>query len=148
MPSEISSSYFLDFLDLSMAKAAHNMLALAPANFGKFSNDLLVGNFGDGLIHAFDPKTGDLKGTLSDPAGHPISIEGLWGLKFGNGGSGGDLNRLFFTAGISGGEKVEDHGLFGDLRSVPEPSTLVLCLIALSAALARRSFPMNLKLMS
>src|SRR5205814_7358941 len=98
-------------------------LAVAPANFGEFSNDLLVGNFGDGLIHAFDPVTGALTGTLDDTSGNPITIEGLWGLRFGNGGIGGDPNTLFFTAGIPGGGQLEDHGLFGSIRSIPESGT-------------------------
>ncbi|MBS1188843.1 MAG: hypothetical protein H6R10_635 [Rhodocyclaceae bacterium] len=110
-------------------------LALAPSGFGAFSKDLLVGNFGDGKIHAFDPHTGDLKGTLADAAGNPITIEGLWGLKFGNGGNGGFLNQLYFAAGIPGGGQIEDHGLFGKISatSVPEPSSLSLLFAALAA---------------
>jgi uncharacterized protein (TIGR03118 family) len=102
-------------------------LALAPANFGELSNDLLVGNFGDGRINAFDPTTGALLGPLDDPSGTPITIEGLWGLRFGNGGRGGAPNQLFFTAGIAGpapGE-IEDHGLFGDL-TIAEPGSLAV----------------------
>jgi uncharacterized protein (TIGR03118 family) len=76
-------------------------LALAPGNFGQFSGDLLIGNFGDGTIHAFDPTTGAFLGTLEDASGNPIVIQGLWGLLFGNGGGGGATNELFFTAGIS-----------------------------------------------
>ncbi|MGE5493481.1 MAG: TIGR03118 family protein [Actinomycetota bacterium] len=112
-------------------------LALAPSGFGQFSKDLLVGNFGDGMIHAFDPVTGALKGTLTDASGKPITIEGLWGLKFGNGGKGGLLDELFFTAGISGGGQIEDHGLFGDIRpaTVPEPSSLMLLMAAMAGAL-------------
>jgi uncharacterized protein (TIGR03118 family) len=87
-------------------------LALAPANFGKFSNDLLVGNFGDGLIHAFNPLTGDGRGVLKGANGVPIRISGLWSLQFGNGAAAGATNELFFTAGIDG----EAHGLFGDLQ--------------------------------
>src|SRR5262249_48405654 len=60
-------------------------LALAPSGFGKFSGDLLVGNFGDGTINAFDPNTGTFIGTLDDVHGNSIVIEGLWGLLFGNG---------------------------------------------------------------
>ena len=84
-------------------------LALAPAQFGPFSNDLLVGNFGDGHINAFDPSTGAFLGQLRDVHGRPIGINGLWGLTFGNGGLSGDLNDLFFTAGIND----ESDGLFG-----------------------------------
>ena len=63
---------------------------------------LLVGNFGDGTINAFDPVKGTQIGTLQDPTGHPLTIPGLWGLLFGNGGKGGDTSTLYFTAGIPG----------------------------------------------
>jgi uncharacterized protein (TIGR03118 family) len=89
-------------------------LALAPHNFGKFSNHLLVGNFGDGRINAFDLRTGEFDGQLSDSQGQPITIDGLWSLKFGNGSDSGPTNTLFFTAGIDD----EAHGLFGTLRAV------------------------------
>jgi uncharacterized protein (TIGR03118 family) len=103
-------------------------LALAPGDFGDFSNDLLVGNFGDGKINAFDPTTGLLLGTMLDENGNPIVTEGLWGLKFGNGGNGGDSHTLYFTAGIPGDGAVEDHGLFGSLKpaEAPEPATMLL----------------------
>jgi uncharacterized protein (TIGR03118 family) len=102
-------------------------MALAPAGFGEYSNDLLIGNFGNGLINAFDPATGNLVGNLLDGTGNPLTIEGLWGLRFGNGGPS-DFNPdfLYFTAGISDGGSVEDHGLFGSIRPVPEPSTFFL----------------------
>jgi uncharacterized protein (TIGR03118 family) len=90
-------------------------LAMAPAGFGQFSGDLLVGNFGDGRINAFNPTTGTLIGPLNNQFGNPITIDGLWGLKFGNGGMAGDTKTLFFTAGIGG----EQHGLFGSIR-VPD----------------------------
>src|SRR5438270_3294804 len=77
-------------------------LALAPANFGTFSNDLLVGNFGDGLINAFDSATGAALGQVQGVNGHAVRVDGLWGLTFGNGGSAGATNTLFFTAGING----------------------------------------------
>ncbi len=93
-------------------------LALAPGSFGLWAEDLLVGNFADGRINAFDPQTGLFLGTLLDPRGLPISIQGLWGLKFGNGGSGGDTNTLYFTAGIGAGGSPEDHGLFGSITVV------------------------------
>jgi uncharacterized protein (TIGR03118 family) len=99
-------------------------LALAPAGFGRFSGDLLVGNFGDGRIHAFDPATltadGEFEGVglLHSAGGRPIQIEGLWALQFGHGSSANGLTTtLFFTAGPSD----EDHGLFGSLVSVPPP---------------------------
>ena len=87
-------------------------LALAPANFGTFSNDLLVGNFGDGHINVFDPNTGAALGSLQDSTGVPIQIDGLWSLQFGNGAAAGATNELFFTAGID----AEAHGLFGDIQ--------------------------------
>ncbi len=90
-------------------------MVLAPANFGLFSGQLLIGNFGDGTINAFDPASGLLAGTLKDTNGMPIAIEGLWALKFGNGGKAGVTNTLYFTAGIAAGGSVEDHGLFGGL---------------------------------
>jgi len=92
-------------------------LGIAPATFGKFANDLLVGNFGDGLINAYDPATGAFAGTLQDPSGNNIAIPGLWALLFGNGGSGGDQDTLYFTAG-PGGQK---HGLLGSISANPNP---------------------------
>lgn len=88
-------------------------MAVAPSNFGPFSNDLLVGNFGDGRIHAFNPDTGALVGTLSSGANHPIVIDGLWGLTFGNGVTAGNSNTLYFTAGPDD----EGHGLFGKIAA-------------------------------
>ncbi len=90
-------------------------LAMAPATFGPYANTLLVGNFGDGLINAFDPATGQYKGTLQDSGGHNIAIPGLWALVFGNGASGGDKDTLYFTAG-PGGQK---HGLLGSIQANP-----------------------------
>jgi uncharacterized protein (TIGR03118 family) len=91
-------------------------LALAPANFGAFSGLLLVGNFGDGRINAFEPRTGALRGALAAPNGSPIVIEGLWSIKFG--ADPADFFQLhpllYFTAGIGG----EQHGLFGRLQAV------------------------------
>ena len=99
-------------------------LALAPANFGRFSGDLLVGNFGDGRIHAFDPaqltETGEFEavGLMHSASGKPVQIDGLWALQFGHGASAnGPTNTLFFTAGPDD----EDHGLFGSLVNVPPP---------------------------
>lgn len=90
-------------------------LALAPANFGKFSNALLVGNFGDGRINAFDPNSHAFLGQLQNNQGKPITIEGLWTITFGNGGLAGRTNTLFFAAGIDD----ESHGLFGRITAVP-----------------------------
>ena len=89
-------------------------LALAGGSFGKFSHDLLVGNFGDGHINAFDPNTGTFLGQLTDQKGHAIVIDGLWALMFGLGGQAGKPNQLFFTAGIH----QEADGLFGTIQAM------------------------------
>jgi uncharacterized protein (TIGR03118 family) len=90
-------------------------VVMAPGGFGGFGGALLVGNFGDGLINAFNPATGAWLGALRDGSGKALSIDGLWSLTFGNGSKGGDSHTLYFTAGITGGGKVEDHGLFGSI---------------------------------
>src|SRR5262249_7151670 len=102
-------------------------LALAPEDFGRFSGDLLVGNFGNGRIHAFNPEqlkgTGEFQavGQLHSASGKPIIIDGLWALQFGHGtnssSANGTTNTLFFTAGPD----EEGHGLFGSLVNVPPP---------------------------
>ena len=83
-------------------------IALASANFGRFSNDILIGNFGDGTINAFDPATGNFLGQLTDQSGKAIVNPGLWALVFRDDGLGSP-DTLYFTAGSS----REDHGLFG-----------------------------------
>jgi uncharacterized protein (TIGR03118 family) len=93
-------------------------VAIAPPTWGAFGGAVLVGNFGDGGINAFDPNTGATLGTLHDKNGRPIVNSGLWSLAFGNGGSGGDPNTLYFTAGIQG----EAHGLLG---AIAPPTTLL-----------------------
>lgn len=97
----------------------------APEGFAQYSGALLVGNFGDGRINAFNPNTGAWLGTLSNTNDQAIAIEGLWDLKFGNGGRGGDAHRLYFTAGIGGGGPIEEHGLFGSLSAQPVVQALV-----------------------
>ena len=77
-------------------------MVVAPPGFGDFGGALLIGNFGDGRINAFDPNTGAFLGALRGPNGAPLAIEGLWGLLFGNGGNGEDISSLYFTAGIAG----------------------------------------------
>jgi uncharacterized protein (TIGR03118 family) len=97
-------------------------LAMAPQGFGNLGGDLLVGNFGDGTIHAFNPNNGDFVGTLRDASGHPIAIENLWALRFGNGGGAGSTNTLFFTAGLTDDPAKPfgaDDGLIGSLQAVP-----------------------------
>jgi len=88
-------------------------LAVAPSKFGAFSGDLLVGNFGDGTINAYNPTTHKNLGHLKDAKGHVITISGLWDLEFGNGAMAGAKNTLFFTAGI----RDEADGLFGALTT-------------------------------
>jgi len=86
-------------------------LTLAPQGFGEFGGDLLVGNFGDGQIHAYNPRSGELRGTLRQSNHKAIVIDGLWGLGFGNGATAGPTDTLFFAAGIND----EADGLFGSL---------------------------------
>ncbi len=89
-------------------------LALAPADFGRFSNALLVGNFGNGRINAYNLNTGEFLGQLRDQSNTPITIDGLWALGFGNDAAAGKHNELFFTAGIND----EANGLFGKITFV------------------------------
>jgi uncharacterized protein (TIGR03118 family) len=92
-------------------------LALAPANFGRFSGDLLVGNFGDGQINAYEEMANgrfEHRGELRDGTGKSLSIDGLWALQFGHGApSNGPANTLFFTAGPND----ESAGLFGSITA-------------------------------
>jgi len=93
-------------------------LALAPGDFGAFSHDLLVGQFGTGEIAVYDLASGRFVGKLQDESSAALSIDGLWALSFGNGAGAGPLNTLYFTAGI----QDEGHGLFGSLVPVaPAP---------------------------
>jgi len=97
-------------------------LALAPASFGDIAGDLLVGNFGDGRINIFNPLTDAFLGQLNGLDGNPLTIDGLWGLTPGNGGNGGSVQSIYFSAGPND----EAHGLFGVIARVPEPGTLAL----------------------
>ena len=85
-------------------------IAQASPNFGRFSNDILIGNFGDGTINAFDPASGNFLGQLQDSSGKVIANPGLWALMF-RGDGVGSPDTLYFTAGSSG----ENHGLFGTI---------------------------------
>jgi uncharacterized protein (TIGR03118 family) len=87
-------------------------MAIAPAGFGPLGGDLLVGNFGNGRIHAYDPRTGRFEGTLRDEQHHPVEIDGLWALMFGNGTTAA-TDTLLFTAGPDD----EAHGLYGTIRA-------------------------------
>src|SRR5262249_25453156 len=93
-------------------------VALAPAGFGQFGGDLLVGNEGDGKINAFNPTTGQFVGQLSLVSaanGSPTNIGlGLWTLTFGGSGQDGNPNTLYFTAGINN----ETGGVFGSIQAV------------------------------
>ncbi len=93
-------------------------MAVAPDDFGKFGGALLVGNFGDSRVSAFDPRTGRFLGQLADDQGNPLVLNGgfkgpddrgLWGIGFGNGRGGTDRDTLYFAAGIGD----EAHGVFG-----------------------------------
>lgn len=84
-------------------------VALAPANFGTLSNDVLIGNFGDGVINAYDPSTGTFVDSVKDANGQPIATAGLWGIAFGNGARNQPTNTLYFAAGIGD----EAAGLYG-----------------------------------
>ena len=112
---------FVDVYDLSgnlIARVAQHGqlnapwgLALAPASFGRFAGDLLVGNFGNGEINAY-AETDDgwaHRGTLRDDTGRKLVIDGLWAIAVGNAGSNGTPDQLFFAAGPN----EETHGLFG-----------------------------------
>jgi uncharacterized protein (TIGR03118 family) len=128
---------FVDTFDLSggsmqrlISNGALNSpwgLAIAPSSFGSLAGDLLVGNFGDGMINAYKTD-GTFVESLDGLNGIPLVIDGLWGLMVGNNAGGGLANTLYFTAGPSG----ESEGLFGAL-TVPEPSTWVMMLIGFAA---------------
>jgi uncharacterized protein (TIGR03118 family) len=86
-------------------------IAIAPAGFGSFGGDILIGNFGDGRIGAYDPNTGNFLGLLQDATNAPIAIPGLWGLVFGPGASS---TTLYFSAGPND----EADGLLGTLKAM------------------------------
>jgi uncharacterized protein (TIGR03118 family) len=112
-------------------------LALAPDSFGDLAGALLVGNFGDGTISAFNPLDGDFLGKLRGVDGSPLVIDGLWALVPGNDGAGGSSSKIYFTAGPDD----ETHGLFGSLTAVPEPLSWAMMLLGFGmagAALRRR----------
>lgn len=97
-------------------------LAIAPSSFGEFAGDLLVGNFGDGTINAFNLTSNHFDGQLKGSNGHPLAIDGLWALTLGNGGNAGSSQSIYFSAGPN----EEAHGLFGTIAVVPIPSALWL----------------------
>jgi uncharacterized protein (TIGR03118 family) len=95
-------------------------ITLAPASFGEFGGDLLVGNFSYVAteINAFDPVSGAYRGTLADENGNTLLAgdNGLWDLTFGNGGNGGLADTLYFATGLND----ETDGLFGAIIPTPE----------------------------
>jgi uncharacterized protein (TIGR03118 family) len=111
-------------------------LAIAPTSFGAWAGQLLVGNFGDGHINVYDRTTFAFLGQLTDGAGRPLAIDGLWAITPGNDGGAGSSRLLYFSAGPD----EEAHGLFGVLVAVPEPTTWSLLLAGMLAigVIARR----------
>jgi uncharacterized protein (TIGR03118 family) len=97
-------------------------MAIAPPTFGLFAGALLVGNFSDGRINAFNATTGAMLGALHDATGNPIAIPGLWSLNFGGGAQSEDPGTLYITAGIGGGpnnDPLESHGLLASIQAAP-----------------------------
>jgi uncharacterized protein (TIGR03118 family) len=92
-------------------------MVLAPADFGTLAGTLLVGNFGDGRINAFDPASGQLVGAVKDASGAAFAVPGLWGLAFGNDANNQPHNTLFFAAGTNN----EANGAYGriDVGATP-----------------------------
>jgi uncharacterized protein (TIGR03118 family) len=103
-------------------------LALAPADFGTMSGALLVGNFGDGNINAYDPAAGTFIGTVMDSSGKAIATPGLWGIAFGNDANNQPHNTLFFAAGtnneVNGSYGRIDVGATAPILNAPPVVTL------------------------
>ena len=108
-------------------------LDIAPSGFGAFAGDLLVGNFGDGTINAFDPVSGAFKGSVLGFNAQPIVLGDLWGIINGNGANAGSKDSVYFAAGVLN----EAHGLFGSITLVPEPATWAFMLIGLGTVGAK-----------
>lgn len=118
---------FASRLSSSTALDAPWGLALAPSTFGSYGGDLLIGNFLNGEINAFDPISGAYLGTLDGSNGQPIVNDGLWSLNFRTAGTNVNTNSLYFTAGIDG----ETAGLFGAIAPTPTPEPAPFLLVAL-----------------
>ncbi len=99
-------------------------LTIAPSSFGSYAGDLLVGNFGNGKINAFDLTSNSFVGQLSNQDGSLVSIDGLWALTTGNNGGSGSGNALYFSSGPDRGS----NGILGSLRAVPEPGQVAYLL--------------------
>lgn len=112
-------------------------IAMAPSNFGAFSGDVLVGNFGNGWINAYTPG-GTYVGPLTLANGQVFQEDNLWALKFGNGAASGPTNTLYFTAGID----KQEHGLFGSLQATTAVTIHAPILPNLPGA-AEQTFPTN-----
>ena len=118
-------------------------VVIAPGGFGSLANDLLIGNFGNGEILAYDPNTFAFVNTVDGADGLPLINDHLWALDTRTGGTNNNLNAVYFTAGING----EQDGLFGDIVFTPEPATifgtasgmLALALAKLRGKMAKRS---------
>jgi uncharacterized protein (TIGR03118 family) len=114
-------------------------IVLAPSSFGPFSNDLLIGNFGNGEILAYDATTDLFLGTINGPNGQPLVNDFLWALETRANVNGFDPNAVYFSAGINN----QADGLFGRIDAiVPEPATIVgtaTGLIALALSRIKRT---------
>lgn len=108
-------------------------ITLAPAGWGSFGGDLLIGQFGDGQILVYDPTTDTFLGTIDGKNGLPIVNPFLWALEFRTGGPNVNLNALYFTAGYNN----QLDGLFGEITPSPEPGTMMLLLAAMGSFGAR-----------
>jgi len=110
-------------------------MAIAPTSFGSLAGDLLVGNFGDGTINAFNLTSDKFDGQLKGADGKPLVIDGLWGLTVGNDTKAGSSQNLYFSAGPND----ESNGLFGVIRAIPEPSSVVLALLGVTVVAAAKA---------
>jgi uncharacterized protein (TIGR03118 family) len=121
-------------------------IVVAPASFGSFSNDLLIGNFGNGEILAYDATTDLFLGTINGLNGQPLVNDHLWALETRAGGSGFDPTAVYFAAGINN----EVDGLFGQINAItPEPATIfgtATGLIALALSKIKRTLPRRSRL--
>jgi uncharacterized protein (TIGR03118 family) len=129
-----SSGTFLKRIATNGSLYAPWGITLAPAAFGSFGGDLLIGQFGDGKILVYDPSTDQFLGTINGTNGMPIVNPFLWSLDFRTGGTNVNTNALYFTAGYNN----QLDGLFGKIQATPEPGTIALVLSGLSFLGARR----------